>query len=544
MAEQFKPGLFTRALAVFSPTAALSRLRAQTQFAIAGQWAGGALNRNQTLNWAPFGGSPDADAQVDRRFLRNRSRDMQRNNPLARGAINTNVTSAVGTGLQLRVRIDADELGMEKGAARDWQRKTEQEFCLWADNARMCDAESTLNFAGLQSLAFRSALESGDVFAPLPMVPRAGLPYDLKVQLVEADRVVNKDFVPDSITLYGGIERDKYGSPVRYHIMRQHPGGSFGPFRTPDNADQYTWDVVPAFGTRTQRRNVLHMFDKLRPGQGRGLPYLAPVIETLKQLADYTDGELRAALVSSLFTVFVKSDSGLGLDVGADGYANSKAQTTGDVSKLGSGAIVDLAPNESIETANPGRPNPAFDGFVLALLRQVGVALELPFEVLVKHFNSSYSASRAALLEAWRYFKGRRAWLAQMFCQPVYEAFMDEAVLKGRIDAPGYFEDPALRAAYLRASWVGDSQGQIDPLKEVQASKERLALLLTTYSDEVAALTGEDWEDVVARRQFEEELIDEANLRPVLLGPGQDDTMTDPNQTPAPAPAPAAPSGD
>lgn len=532
-----KPGLLTRALAVFSPAAALSRYKAQTQFAIAGQWAGGSLVRNQTSNWLPYNGSPDADMQTDRRFLRGRSRDMQRNMPLARGAINTVVTSAVGTGLALRVRIDADELGLEKKAARDWQINTEKEFSLWADNARMCDAESTLTFAGLQSLAFRSALESGDVFAPLPMIARNGLPYELKVQLVEADRVVNKDYAPDSDLMYGGIERDKFGSPVKYHIARKHPGGNF-------MVGANEWDIIPAFGTVTGRRNVLHLFDKLRPGQGRGIPYLAPVVETLKQLSDYTDGELRAALVSSLFTVFVKSDNGLGLDVGSDGLASKSPANTGDVTKLGSGAIVDLAPGESVETANPGRPNPAFDGFVLALLRQVGVALELPFEVLVKHFNSSYSASRAALLEAWRYFKGRRAWLATMFCQPVYEAFMDEAVANGRIDAPGYFDDPAIRAAYLRTNWVGDSQGQIDPLKEVMAAKQRLALLLTTYSDETAALSGEDWADVISRREYEEELIDEANLRPVLLGPGQDDTMTDPNQDAAPAPAPAAPAGD
>lgn len=530
-----KPDFITRALAFVSPARALGRLKAQTQYAIAGQWLGGSTTRNQTLNFMPFGGSPDADMQTDRKFLRERSRDMQRNSPLARGAINTNVTSVVGTGLALRVRIDAKELGLEKKAARDWQISVEREFGLWAENARMCDVESTLTFYGLQALAFRSALESGDVFAPLPMIARKGLPYELKVQLVEADRIINKDRQADTAELYAGIQRDKFGSPVAYHIMRTHPGASF------NAAASAEWDIVPAFGTATGRRNVLHLFDKLRPGQGRGVPYLSPVIETLKQLADYTDGELRAALVSSLFTVFVKSDNGLGLDAGNDGLAATGQPATGDTMKLGSGAIIDLAPGEDIEAPNPGRPNTAFDDFVLAVLRQVGVALELPFEVLVKHFNSSYSASRASMLEAWRYFKGRRAWLAAMFCQPVYEAFMDEAVAKGRILAPGYFDDPALRAAYLRTNWVGDSQGQIDPMKEVSAAKERLALLLTTYSDETAALSGEDWADIVSRREYEEEIIDEAGLRPVLLGPGQDDTMTDPNQTAPAAPKPTKP---
>jgi lambda family phage portal protein len=247
------------------------------------------------------------------------------------------------------------------------------------------------------------------------------------------------------------------------------------------------------------------------------MPYLAPVIETLKQLGDYTDGELRAALVASLFTVFVKAENGYGLEPDATGAAATTPAQTGDLTRLGSGAIVELNPGDDISTANPGRPNTAFDPFVQALLRQIGSALEIPFELLIKHFTSSYSASRAALLEAWRFFKGRRSWLAAMFCQPIYEAWMDEAVARGRIAASGYFEDPAIRAAYLRCEWIGDSQGQIDPLKEVTAAEKRLALLLSTYSDETVALSGMDWEDVVARRSREEKVIDAAGLRAVLV---------------------------
>ena len=541
-----KPTILDRLVGYVSPSAGVDRLRSRMQMAIAGQWAGGSTMRPQTLGWLPYGGSPDVDMLVDRRFLRNRSRDLQRNNPLARGAINTVVTSAVGTGLTLRSRVDADTLGMTADEANAWQDDVEREFRLWAESARACDAEGTLDFYALQSLAFRSALESGDVFATLPMVPRPGSIYETKVQLIEADRVTNKGLVADTDELFGGIERDRFGAPRAYHVLRKHPGGLFSP-------DQYVWDVVPAYGVKSSRRNVVHLFDKLRPGQPRGVPYLSPVIETLKQLGDYTDGELRAALVSSLFTVFVKSESGFGLGPDYTGAQSTTTQSTGDVLKLGSGAIVDLAPGEDISTVNPGRPNPAFDPFVQAMLRQIGAALEIPFEILVKHFTSSYSASRAALLEAWRFYKGRRAWLAAMFCEPIYEAWLDEAVALGRIDAPGYFDDPASRAAYLRADWVGDSPGQIDPMKEVEAAERRLGLLLTTYADETTALTGQDWEDVVERRAAEEQFINANNLRAVMVdakgaaAPPVDpegteqDTMPAPAAPASPAPKPAAP---
>ena len=531
--------LIDRAVAVFAPEAGVARMRARAQMAVAGAWAGGSTTRLPTAGWLPYGGSADVDMLVDRRFLRNRSRDMQRNNPLARGAINTVVTSTVSTGLVLRATVDAEALELEEEEAQEWQRTTEREFRLWAESPRACDAEAACDFYGLQSLAFRSCLESGDVFAVLPMVKRMGSLYDVKVQLIEADRVTNADMSPDTEGHFGGIKRDKYGAPVEYQILRKHPGGLMSP-------SSWEWDTVPAYGARSGRRNVVHLFDKLRPGQPRGVPYLAPVIEMLKQLSDYTDGELRAALVSSMFTVFVKSESGFGLGPDSTGAGATTQQVTGDAMKLGAGAIVDLSPGEDVSFANPNRPSTNFDPFVQAMLRQVGAALELPFEVLIKHYTASYSAARASMLEAWRFFNGRRSWLASNFCQPIYEAWLDEAVARGRVQAPGYFTDPAVRAAYLRAEWVGDSPGQLDPQKEVDAAVTRLENNLTTYADETTALTGRDWHDVIARRGQEEKALKAAGLQapppPGLFAkPGK---APDPNAVPGAPSAPADPTAE
>lgn len=537
MEKDLRGNLLDRAIAWIDPQAGVSRMRARTQMAIAGQWLGGSTQRTQTANWLPFGGSPDTDMLVDRRFLRNRSRDLQRNNPLARGATNTVVTAVAGTGLVLRSRIDAKALGLAPDAVQTWQTTTETEFRLWAEDPSACDMERTLDFYGQQSLGLRSCLDSGDVFATLPMVQRKGSAYDLKVQLIEADRVCNRGYDPDTERLFGGIRRDDYGAPISYQILKKHPGGLLSPLSS-------DWQEIPAFGPKTGRRNVVHLFDKLRPGQARGVPYLSPVIEMLKQLSDYSDAELRASLVASLFTVFVKSESGFGLEPDNTGLAQTTPAKTGDTMRLGSGAIIDLANGEDISTANPGRPNSGFDPFVLACLRQIGSALEIPFEILIKHFTSSYSASRAALLEAWRFFKGRRAWMSSMFCQPIYAAWMDEAVAKGRIVAKGYFDDDGIRAAYLRCEWIGDSQGTIDPLKDATAAEKRLGLLLTTFSDETVTWSGQDWEDVVARRSREEKLIDSAGLRAVLVdAPAGAAAPVDPagpvnNESPAGAPAP------
>ena len=73
--------------------------------------------------------------------------------------------------------------------------------------------------------------------------------------------------------------------------------------------------------------------------------------------------------------------------------------------EMGNGSVVDLNPGEKAVSVTPGRPNANFEGFVDSICKQIGAALEIPKELLVKQFNSNYSASRAALLEAWKMFR-------------------------------------------------------------------------------------------------------------------------------------------
>ena len=237
-----------------------------------------------------------------------------------------------------------------------------------------------------------------------------------------------------------------------------------------------------------------------------------------------------AAVVSSMFSVFIKSEDPDGLAPMGDDADGGRDEKDFE---LAPGAILDLLPYESVEIADSKRPNAAFDQFVLAVLRQVGVALEIPFEMLVKHFTASYSAAQAALLEAWKFFRARREWLACMFCQPVYEAVITEAVARGHLNAPGFFSDPMIRAAYLGAEWIGPPRGQIDQLKEGKAARERIDMGISTLAEETAALTGGDWERKHRQRTKEKRLRLEAGLEEsfkTALMPDQDNDLEETNK--------------
>lgn len=508
---EFRTTFADRVVNFFSPELGQKRLQSRATMALAGSYIGASTSRRATSQWNPWSRDADGDTITDLPTLRARSRDMVRNAPLALGAVNTACTNAVGTGLRLQARIDREVLGMDEPEADAWEAQVTREWALFADSQE-CDAARSQNFYDIQDLVFRSTLESGDTFVLMPYIERPGSPYGLKLQVIEADRVCNEGSKANTDTLVSGVEKDKYGAPVSYHIMDQHPGSFL-------NAAKRTWTKVPAFGKQTGRRNVIHLFQMLRPGQTRGVPFLAPVIEPLKQLDRYSEAELMATVISGMFTVFIETPTGEGFaPMGPTSETGGK--TSDEDMKLSPGAIVALAKGEKISPANPGRPNTAFDPFVMAILRQIGAALEIPFELLIKHFTSSYSAARAALLEAWKFFSTQRKWLAENFCQVVYEAWMTEAVATGRISAPGFFDDPVIRKAYLGAEWIGPAKGMIDERSEIEAAQMRVDMGVSTLQEETAALTGGSWEQKHPQSAKEHRMRKEAGLIPDSA-PGQ-----------------------
>jgi capsid protein len=192
-----------------------------------------------------------------------------------------------------------------------------------------------------------------------------------------------------------------------------------------------------------------------------------------------------------------------------------------------------LNPEEKIDLVDPKRPNVAFDAFVTAMSRQIGAALEIPSDLLLKSFNASYSASRGALLEAWKMFRCSRQWVAKEFCQPVFEQWLSEAVSIGRIQAPGFFVDPIIKAAWCGSEWHGPSQGQLDPLKEIQAADMRIMLGTSTRQRESVEINGSDFEHNI------KELGREMQLMNTYRVPTTSPAAMPPFNLPAPGAAPA-----
>ena len=483
--------------------------------------------------WVTAKGDADADLLADLPELRRRSRDALRNNPLAAAAVNSKVTSVIGSGLKLNASIDREALKLTDDAADAWEAQAEAEWRLFASSPN-CDLARTLTFAEQQALAWRAVLESGDHFIPRVSLtrPRGDWPFRFALQHLEADRCSNPEGKRDSASLIAGVEKDSFGAPVRYHFSKLHPGATRYP------GQSQSWSAVPAFGDRTGSRVCLHLYRQLRTGQTRGIPDLAPVLTVLKQLDRYCDAEVDRAVKSALFLAFVTTSDGEGLAAMAPvEYTSDRGEFYREKKfDLDHSSVAALFPGDKIEFSDPKAPNAAADSFLATFTRLIGAALELPHEVLTQHFQSSYSAARGALLLAWQFFQGRRVWLAQALCQPVYEWVLTDAISQGRLQAPGFFADPFARQAWLGAEWIGDAPPILDENKAIQAAEGRLNLGISTRKAETAALTGADYDQV--RRQREKEARQEA-ASPTLTpeptaAPGRPATATPANGQPDP----------
>lgn len=490
------PNFLDRLISYISPGRAVERIRDRTMWSLvsgAGGYTGGKRDRRATKNWHPGGGSANADLLPELNTLRDRNRDLVRNVPIAAGAVATKKTHVVGEGLALNAVCDREVLGISEDRAAAFNRAAEREWALFCATA---DFTRVQHFNDMQYMLFGAVLESGDVFA-LRRYRHEGTRYSLRIQAIEADRVSNPGWGADTDNLAGGVETDRDGIPVAVHVTNRHPGDRF--------RKALQWRRVP-LRFLDGSPVALHLFDRARPDQARGVAYFTPVIELIKSLGDFTDAEVRGALVAAMFAVFVTKSP----DADQSPLATTEEGATGkDEIELGSGAVVDLAEGEDIKIASGARPNPQFDAFMTAILRQIGVALELPFELLVKHFTASYSASRAALEMAWHTFRRRRSWFARSLCQPVYEMMIEEAVARGYLDCPG-FEDPLRRAAWCKATWSGPVRLSLNPKLEAQADEIDIRNRVKSRQQVMTERTGGDFEQKLEQMRREQAEIDEA----------------------------------
>lgn len=481
-------------------------------FKASGYGDAGASTRKRSLRgFRAKSKSARSDIDIHNGTMRSRGRALFMAAPLATSAIKSLRTSVVGPGLHLHAQVDKAYLNLTDEQASALNKEIETEFELWAADCRSASLSGLHDFYELQQLAIMSWKVSGDVFCLFHYADEEDpmQPYSMRIQLIEADRIstpMNGTVAPmltygkDTVTgneIFDGVEVDEVGKVLAYHICNSYPAEFSG--------KSVEWVRVAAYGEETGLPNILHIMDAERTEQYRGITCLAPIIENLLMLDRYVKSESAAAMLESYFTLYVESDadndappimpSGNRSRPGDDEEEDEDRPTphTQEEYELGSNAVVFMNPGEKIKSVQPSRPNSQFDGFTRAVAMHIGAALEIPVDVLLKSYNSSYSASRAALQDFWRMVRMVRDIYSTRFCGGVYEVWFAEAVALGRIDAPGFFTDPRARMAYLNHEWNGPAMPHLDPVKEATAMEKMVDRGWVTNTQATTQLNGGDY---------------------------------------------------
>jgi lambda family phage portal protein len=435
---------------------------------------------------------------------------MDRNNGWLNGGLETRTDAVVGAKIRLEARPDFEAMGRTPEWAEAWAVKVESEFRVWANDSRqLCDVERDFQFGGLVRLAYLQFAREGETAAIIYDLPRGGL-YKTSVLVLDVDRISNRDNRTDSDRQRGGVHLDSNGAATAYDVRSRHPGD------VSSSAESFVWTTIPREG-RTGRPRFIHVKNKRRPQQTRGVSQLASSLKRFKMLERYDNAELEAALwnainafvIQSPFTGEEVAQAFAPIDGGEEGTTSDADQLIGFREKkkvtIGDGVqALHLFPGEKGEMLSAERPATNFAAFESAVLRSLAGQFKLSYQQLSQDWSSiNYSSARTLLNETWRGLNADRHLFTQAFCTPIYAAWLEEAVALGRIKIPGgAMNFYKWRAPLTMAEWIGPGRGKIDPVKESTAGDMDLAANRSSLAMQTAE-QGVDYRDVMLQRSRE-----------------------------------------
>lgn len=490
-----------RAIAIVAPGTALRRAQSRTMLDImAGSVSRtGASNKGSLGNWLVKRLNRFNEG-YERERIADRADDLIANNSHAASIADSIPTNVVGgTGLLPQAKPAHKMLGITEDQAREVADQAEWAFHLWG---READAEGVTQWADICWQVVRSFAGRGEYLA-LPVYPKVtGRTFGMAIQTIDTRRLRTPRDLMANTSIRDGIKLGEHGQRELYYIADPDDGN----LTVNLNSNKYR-QIAPRRG---HLPNIFHGFHAKEAEQVRGCSIFAPALKTFRDFDDYLDFELLGAIMAASFPVFIETPTGedaarfAGATTGADGKL-IKEYTPGQVI-YGS---IDQKPH----ILKSDRPGNSFPVFVETLLRAVGAAAGLPYEIVAKDFSkTNYSSARASLLEAWRLFNQYQQWLVRHFTQPVWEMVFEEAWLMGMIKLPAGAPDfYQARALWTNATWAPPKRGWIDPVKEVAAGKEALISNMTTMSDWYAE-QGKDWEEELRQIARERDLMKNLGL--------------------------------
>lgn len=476
----------------------------------AGAGHGGQLGR-----WSPGLKTADAALLPDLKMGNARAEDVVRNNAFAANGVQIHIDNIVGQLFRLSYKPQWELLGINEADARAFIRDVEQVWREVAEDPVGCylDAERKRTFTMMMRETVSVHARLGEDFCSAEWIDRPGSLIKTAIKSISPKRVSNPYGLQDGGALRGGVETDQYGAALAYHI-RQGESSYYGL----GDGMGHTWKRVTR-ETSFGRPKIIHTFEPSEDGQTRGANQFLTVLEQMQILPKLQHTKLQNAVVNSMYAVVLESE--LGPDAAAallGGDSDVEAQLTnylaasqnfrGGGLSIGDGVkAVQLMPSERLSLQTSGNVDNGYADLESSVLRWLSAGLNVPYEQLSRDYKqSSYSSSRASMLEGWRYFMGRRKIIASRKASAIFRLVLEDLLHSKIIKLPkgatrDFYQAPA---AWCNADWIGSGRMAIDGLKDVKEAILRIESGLSTYEKELAQM-GEDYTEIFKQQVREQE---------------------------------------
>ena len=445
----------------------------------------GALVSRLTSDWMSSQLSADAEIRNSLRKLRDRSRELVRNNPYARQAKRTTQINIVGTGMKFQSLVV-----QQRGGKRDQRVNNiiEEAWSEWTQ-ADSCDCAGKYSFHQFEWLASGALCESGEAIFRIVRKPFGNSEVPLALQMIESD-LLDEEY--DGKTLNknnewrNGVEVDEWGRALRYAILTKHPGDAY---YLDYSANRKLHIFVPA-------EDIIHLFLPERPGQNRGVPWFHSVMADMHQLQGYEEAAVIRARAGASIMGFIQNDQG---ELIGDDVENHQR-----IQSFEPGTFRYLMPNESVTVPDIDYPSQQYEIFEKNKNRRFATGIGCSFETISKDFSeTNYSSSRLSLLEDREHWKFCQKYIIDNFHYRIFKEWLDLAVLSGVIDFPDYASNSK---RYCKPRWTPPAQHYVDPLKEIKAYREAEQAGYMTKSQVIAQTNGGDYDDIISEIAREQEV--------------------------------------
>ncbi|UMR98616.1 phage portal protein [Escherichia coli] len=490
-----------------------------------GYSGGGAGFGGQMMKWLPVSQSADAALLPSLRLGNARADDLVRNNGIAANAVALHKDHIVGHMFLISYRPNWRWLGMDEEAAKSFVAEVEDAWTEYCDGVfGETDIEGKRTFTEFIREGVGVHAFNGEIFLQPVWDAETTQLFRTRFKAISPKRISTPGNGPGNRFLRAGVEINQYGKALAYHV-REDDWPAYGTGK---------WTRIPRT-LPSGRPAMIHVFEPMEDGQTRGANQFFSVMERMKMLDTLQATQLQSAVVKAMYAATIESE----LDSEkAFEYLGATSGTLKDDSnplisimanyaryyqlnevRMAGAQIPHLFPGDELKLQTAQNADNGFSVLEKALLRYIAAGLGVSYEQLSRDYSQvSYSSARASANESWRYFMGRRKFIAARLATQMFSCWLEEAIIRGIIRPPrARFSFWEARSCWCRAEWIGSGRMAIDGLKEVQEAVMRIEAGLSTHEKELA-LMGEDYQEIFAQQVREAEERKKAGLsRPVWI---------------------------